>query len=54
MTANPHCLEGLFVRKSNIHLLGVITQAQRITFSISFMGEIAFNAEMKSTNGILM
>lgn len=44
MTANPNSLG------SNIQLQIVVLTPESGVFPVSFMGEIVFNAELKSTN----
>ena len=44
----------LLVRKSNIQLQSVILKPRVFSFPVSSIGEIVLNAELKSTNSIVM
>lgn len=45
---------GLLLRQSNDQLRGVVFNPRVWSFPLSFMGEIVFNAELKSTNDIIL
>ena len=47
-------LWGLLVRKSNIQLQSVVLKPRLLSFSVSYMSEMILNAELKTTNSILM